>query len=268
MEEATCCNDAQGTFLALYCLYFVIAVMTLHSSIVKPLRLLATFVHEMSHAVMCWLTCGEVRGIEVYNNAGGVTKFVGGCRCLITAAGYLGEAFWGATFVILSGGRKTATIAASTFIVALLISLCYSPNRTMVYLNLSYAVFTSIFVALEWYVFTPLLAYVTLLYGVFLGVYAITDIWDHLVTRTVPGSDAYVAYEESRKLCPPKCIGISWMLLAIAYSLIGLWIGLILMSDECQDSGWFQCIFSSKFDLDFPDLQHLFHTDNLFQWNH
>ena len=111
MGEASCCNEPQHAFLFLYIVYFVLVLVTWGSVMVYPLRLLATFVHEMSHAMACWLTGGEVHAIEVYENEGGVTKYAGGCRCIIAPAGYLGEAFWGMIFVVLSGGRKTATFA-------------------------------------------------------------------------------------------------------------------------------------------------------------
>ena len=80
-------SPEQKAFLILYWVYLAAAHITAHTPIVKPLRLLATFVHEFSHALACWATCGEVRGIEVYSNSGGVTKYVGGCRCIIASAG-------------------------------------------------------------------------------------------------------------------------------------------------------------------------------------
>ena len=85
-------------------------------------------------------------------NEGGVTSYVGGCRLLIIPAGYVGAAIWGSIFVMFSGGRKTATGAAGVLIGMLLTSLCYAPNRTMVCLNLGYAILTSLFVYLEWWV--------------------------------------------------------------------------------------------------------------------
>lgn len=251
--EASCCNDPQKAFIGLYLGYIAIVFVTWQSTLVKPLRLLATFVHEFSHALVCWLTCGDVHGIEVYNNAGGVTKYRGGCRCLIAPAGYLGEAFWGMVFVVMSGGRKTATFAASGLVAALLVSLCYSPNRTMVFLNLFYAVVTLAFIMVEWYIFTPILHFVTLLYGVFLSTYAVADIFNHLVVRSQPGSDAYAMYEESVHCCQPRCIGVTWMILAIVMQFFGIWLALILMSNECEDGGWFECLFDNKLDLDFPD---------------
>lgn len=49
----------------------------------------------MGHATACWMTCGTVKGIEVYGNEGGVTKYVGGWRWFIIPSGYVGGSFWG-----------------------------------------------------------------------------------------------------------------------------------------------------------------------------
>ncbi len=215
-DGASCCNEPQHAFIYLYILYVLIVIITWGTMLAKPMRLLTTAVHEISHALACWITGGQVEAIEVYTNEGGVTRFRGGCRCLINCAGYLGEAFWGMMFVLLSGGRLTSTFAASGLIVALLISLCYSPNRVLVALNIFYAIVTLAFILVEWYVFTPILMYVTLLYG----------------------------------CCYPRCVGVTWLIIAVLFQMIGIWLALILMSDECGDDGWFECVFHSKFDLD------------------
>lgn len=69
------------------------------------MRLMAVFLHEISHAIACWISCGTVRGIEVENNEGGVTKYIGGWRTIIIPAGYIGTSFWGFVFTVLSGGE-------------------------------------------------------------------------------------------------------------------------------------------------------------------
>jgi hypothetical protein len=55
----------------------------------KPMKLIAVFVHEFSHAIACWMTGGKVTGMEVKSNEGGVTKYVGGWRWFIIPAGEL-----------------------------------------------------------------------------------------------------------------------------------------------------------------------------------
>lgn len=155
-------NEAQFAFLGLYAIYIAIILFFHDTLLMKPFRLLTTFLHEMSHAIACWITCGDVRAIRVFDNEGGVTSYVGGCRLLIIPAGYVGAAIWGSIFVMLSGGQKTATVAAGMLVGMLLFSLCFAPNRTMVILNLCVAIFTSIFIFLEWRVFSPILNFVVL----------------------------------------------------------------------------------------------------------
>jgi len=246
-------NDEQDAFIILYVVFFIFAFLMADTILLKPIRLLTTFIHEFSHALACWLTCGEVRGIEVFSNAGGVTKYVGGCRCIISPAGYLGEAFWGMVFVISSGGIKTATFAAGGLIIALLVSLCYAPNKTTVYLNIFYSIVTVMFIILEYRVFSPLLPYIILFYGVMFTYFSVRDIYQHQVVRSQEGSDAYNLYEETGRCCPPRCIGAWWLILAIVMQITGLVMGVKLMGEECEEAGWFECVFHTKFDFEFPD---------------
>ena len=234
-------NDAQIAFLVLYLAYIVIILLFHTTFILYPFRLLTTFLHEMSHAIACWITCGSVDAIQVYDNEGGVTSYRGGCRVLIIPAGYVGAAMWGSLFVMLSGGKKTATGAAVTLIAMLLISLCFAPNKTMVWLNLAVATFTSVFVYLEWYVFSPILNYVVLFYGAFVGIHAIFDTYQDTVRRTVLSSDSYACYE----ICPcclPRAVGVQWAICNIILQLLGIWIAMVELSDECDNSGWWECL--------------------------
>jgi len=234
-------NEAQIAFLTLYLIYIVIIVIFHDTLIMKPFRLLTTFLHESSHAIACWITCGSVQAIRVYDNEGGVTSYYGGCRALIIPAGYVGAAIWGSMFVMFSGGRQTATGAACALISMLLLSLCFAPNRTMVGLNLFYAIITAIFIYLEWYVFTPILAYVVLFYGAFVGIEAITDVYQDTVKRTVLRSDAYACYE----ICPcclPRCVGIQWAACTIILQVTGVAIAMLQLSNECNNVGWWECL--------------------------
>lgn len=262
-----CCNESQGAFLFLFAVYLVICFLTWQSELMKPMRMIAVFLHELSHAIATWLTCGEVHGIEVYNNEGGVTRYVGGCRVLIIPAGYIGCSFFGMVFTVMSGGRRTATGAASAFVAALLISLCYAPNRTMVYLNIGYAIVTLAFILIEWYVFTPILTYVILMYGVFIGTFSIYDIWAGLVKRTVIGSDAHACHQ----ICPcclPRCVGIQWCIMAILMQILGVWLALTLMSEDCEDKSWGECVSEHgpiSFAFEVPEWFE--HNDIDFDWD-
>jgi hypothetical protein len=252
----TCCNDEQSLFILFYIAFTSISLITLKTYIAKPMRLISTFIHEMSHAVACWLSGGSVNAIKVFHNEGGVTQYSGGLRWLIIPAGYVGCGFWAMIFVILSGGRRTATFAAAVFTVALLAALCYSPNRTMVYLNLGYAILMMTFILIEWFVYSPLLQFIILFFGVFGGINAISDIHSDTIMRSVEGSDSYACYTEVCPCCLPRCIGLQWIALAICFQILGIWIALVEMSNECYDLRWLECLqVAADLDLDWDGFE-------------
>jgi hypothetical protein len=241
-DDWSCCNDSQSLFIVLYVAFVAIAFALGKSLILKPMRLITVFIHEMSHALACWISCGNVMQLQVYDNEGGVTRYIGGCRCLIIPAGYIGASFFAMTFVLLSGGRKTATFAGGAFTFALLLSLCYSPNRVMVYLCLFYAVINSAVILVEWKYYTPIVQFLILFYGVLTGMFAVSDIYDDTIIRTVQGSDAYACSHEVCRCCAPRAIGVQWIILAVFFQIFGIWIALVEMSNECEALGWFECI--------------------------
>lgn len=52
------------------CGYLLANFFLWNTALLKPMKLIAVFVHEMSHATACWMTGGKVTAIEVYNNEG------------------------------------------------------------------------------------------------------------------------------------------------------------------------------------------------------
>lgn len=252
-EKWSCCNDSQTLFILLYIAFTTLAVITWNTLLSKPIRLMAVFVHEWSHAIACWLTCGEVRSIEVYENEGGVTTFKGGCRSMIIPAGYVGCGFYAMIFVILSGGRLTAALACALLTLSMFLALCYSPNRLLVLLCLGYSIVNISVCIVEFYLYSPILQFLILYYGVTIGMFAIADIHEDTVVREVEGSDAHACSTEVWRCCSPRCIGIQWAALAIFFQVIGIWIAMVEMSEECQDLGWLECLNLSvdvnEFDL-------------------
>lgn len=72
-----CCNKDQNILLIIFACSIAINALLWRTPIMKPMKLIGTFVHEMGHATACWMTGGKVEEIEVYGNEGGVTK----CKC-------------------------------------------------------------------------------------------------------------------------------------------------------------------------------------------
>jgi hypothetical protein len=65
-----CCGNEERIFFYFYAGYVLIFIFISKFSIMKPMRLLAVFLHEFSHAFLCWITGGKVDAIEVNNNEG------------------------------------------------------------------------------------------------------------------------------------------------------------------------------------------------------
>jgi len=223
-----CCDGEIILFLCLYGGYSLFTMFFMNTVIVKPMKLVSIFVHEFSHASAAWLTCGSVDKIEVYKNEGGVTNFRGGWRPAIIPAGYVGVSFWGGVFVALSGSQIGATIAAGVFMVSLAVCLRYSPNKTLIGVCCGFIAITLLAVLLDWLVFNPLLQFVTLFYGVFIGWYGIMDIWDDTISRTVEGSDSHACFK-MWPCCLPRCVGVQFALLAIICQCGGLYFALVSM---------------------------------------
>lgn len=72
------------------------------SSVLYPLRLFVTFIHEAGHIIAAVLTGGEPRGFIVYANGAGVAYTAGGIRAVILPAGYIGTALFGAALFYIA----------------------------------------------------------------------------------------------------------------------------------------------------------------------
>lgn len=74
----------------------------------RPVQLYVVFVHECGHAIAALLTGGEVRGMQISENLGGVTSTVGGWPLFILPAGYLAGAIFGGALILAASQPKNA----------------------------------------------------------------------------------------------------------------------------------------------------------------
>ncbi|KAK1732425.1 metallopeptidase (family M50) [Skeletonema marinoi] len=120
-----CCGDEEVIFIAFLFGYLLANFFLWNNLLLRPIKLIAIFVHEMSHALACWLTGGTVLNnrIEVKERDGGITRYEGGNAYFVLSAGYIGSAFFGMLFIILSGDRIASLVAACIFLFGLVISL-------------------------------------------------------------------------------------------------------------------------------------------------
>ncbi len=81
------------------------------STLLYPLRLFVTFIHEGSHALAATLTGGVAERILVQPDASGVTLTAGGWPVIIVMAGYLGATAYGALLLTLARRPGLARLA-------------------------------------------------------------------------------------------------------------------------------------------------------------
>lgn len=64
-KEVCCCNTKQKEAFIVIAVTVLITGILWRTSFLAPIKLVAVFLHEFSHASATWLTCGSVSGIEV-----------------------------------------------------------------------------------------------------------------------------------------------------------------------------------------------------------
>lgn len=199
-------------------------------TILHPFKILTVFLHELGHAMACWLTCGKVTGMEVHPNEGGVTKTVGGIQWIILPAGYLGSAMWGMGLVIASGDQLGSEIAAGVLIFFLLLFIFYAKNWYLRGLNVGFIILLGGLLAVNIQTDYESLQYVTLFIGVMSCLFSIYDIWDDLISRRVNESDASVFAKMTHT--SSRCWGVIWGLVAVASLGAAVYSNLVVAEDE------------------------------------
>jgi len=117
-----CCNTSQKEALIVIGVTAVITGILWRSALFAPIKLVAVFLHEFSHASATWITCGKVTKIEVNENFGGVTTSRGGIRWITLSAGYTGSVVWGAFFILMTWDKLPTRIASVVFMVSCIVT--------------------------------------------------------------------------------------------------------------------------------------------------
>ena len=100
-------NDGAGNVAAKTLLIAAVATIALYfipyaGYVTYPIRMLVTFIHEGSHALMAILTGGSVSSISIQPDGSGLTQsyLAGGLpQVLVASAGYLGASLYGAALI-------------------------------------------------------------------------------------------------------------------------------------------------------------------------
>lgn len=229
-ELKNCCQHDQVVFLVCVGVYTVVILALWRTFLLTPFKLITVFLHEASHAIACKLTCGDVVGMEVHANEGGVTQTRGGIYGIILPAGYLGSSFWGMALIVASTNLLTARIAAGCLALALFVVLFIAKNWTLRALCIGFIIFLAIIWLLQETTKVHGLRYVILFIGVMNSLFSVYDIYDDLISRRINSSDA----EKFAEVCPCPCTGVAWGFIWGMISFIFLcgavYLGLVVLS--------------------------------------
>lgn len=204
--------------LAVVLALVVVAGVFWNTPVVFPVKAFVVLLHEAGHAAAAVLTGGSVDRIELTADLGGVCVSRGGWRPVVLAAGYLGSMlFGGAILVAAARTRRDARLAATLGLVVVALTLLLVRSLFGFLFGVLFS--TALLAAARW---LPDAANDVLLK--FLGLcsiaYAVMDIKDDLVTRTVPGSDAWQMSHEL--FLPPVFWGVLWLAAAVVAGLVAV----------------------------------------------
>jgi len=91
-------------------------------TILYPITLLVTFLHEFGHALGALITGGEVVSVQVNSDGSGLTMTRGGSRAIILMGGYIGSAILGnLLFYLGTRKQKTARITLNILSIIMII---------------------------------------------------------------------------------------------------------------------------------------------------
>ena len=172
-------------------LLLAVAVYLLWSTVVVwPLRVFVVLLHEVSHGLAAVLTGGRIVAIELSPREGGLCTTAGGWPFVISSAGYLGSALFGALFLHLGfRGKPRAHRAATALLGAALVLLTLVWVRSAFGFVYGLAAGTLLFGVARWLP-EGASSFVLRLLGVTSLLYAPWDIASDLLLRSVPASDA------------------------------------------------------------------------------
>jgi hypothetical protein len=189
------------------------------STIMTPLRLFVTYVHEASHSVMTLLTGGQVVGFVVFEDGSGVATRIGGNSLLVSPAGYIGTAFFGSLLFVLVNRvpRYIDAIALILGIAMIGFTLMFARNLLTIALGVGFG-------GLLMFLGAKVNLVITLLVlNVLSVITALNAVIDATQLVTVPQfatgmilTDAAIFQKNVAPFLPVVVIGASWALISLA----------------------------------------------------
>ena len=185
---------------------------------VWPLRLFVVLLHEVSHGLAAVATGGRIVSIELSPAEGGLCTTSGGWPFVVSSAGYLGSALWGAFFLVAGAtARPRAHRVLTALLGAALVALTLLWVRSA--FGFVYALGAGVLLlGVARWLPDGASGFVLRLLGVTSLLYAPWDIASDLILRSVPSSDASALARMTG--IPALAWGVLWLAAAL---LVALW---------------------------------------------
>lgn len=206
--------QANGKTLGLIIVTFVFTAFFWNSPFIYPVKIFTVLLHEISHGLAAVLTGGSLVRIELSPGLGGVAYTDGGSRVAILTAGYLGSCIFGG-LIMVAAARTNYDKAISVSIGAAVLAIALFFVRSafgFVYCFEFSVVMVAVGLRASEKVNDALLMFI----GLNCSLYAIIDIKEDLIARTIPCSDAYRLSEIIP--LPSFLIGMAWMAASAAFT--------------------------------------------------
>jgi hypothetical protein len=197
---------------------FLIILVLWNTIVVYPIKLFVVLLHELSHGIAAIITGGSMHMIAISPLQGGATWSSGGLRLIVLPAGYIGSMLLGGLILVAAARtRADKSISVAIGLIVVLITILYIRN---VFGFVFGFIFGALMIVLG--IFAPRVIndYILKFIGLTSILYAVLDIKDDLIMRTVRGSDAY---QMSTIIpLPPIVWGILWIIIDIVVAFIFL----------------------------------------------
>jgi hypothetical protein len=208
--------------LGILLVVLAVAVAFWDSPVVFPLKALTVLFHELGHGLAAVATGGEIISIEVSADLGGVCHHRGGVPLVVLPAGYLGSMAWGA-FILLVAARtrldRLLSFLLGVFFIAMTLVYVRGPFGSLLGATWGLG-----FAALGLKGSERMNDLLLQIVGITSMLYAVVDIKEDLIERTVAGSDAWKFAQAAGGT--PALWGVAWIAFAIAATAIVLRIAL------------------------------------------
>ena len=263
-HDFACCGDTQVQSISWVVGFTFVFLVMWSNKILSPLKHLAVYFHELSHAVAVALSCGKVKDIEVHyssgEHGGGVTHHVGGVACCIVPAGYVGCGLWGLAMIVGSADELGSLVVIGLMCSFLALGLCFAGNGFLRCLLLGFLTLFAGFWAVQHYFQVRVMSRALLTIGTFISLDAVSNVWHD--SHHEKGSD----YERCARMthCSASFCAALWALTSLCWLALAIFLNLYLNSParglpahasmEDLDVGWEALSYGTRAGVAFPAI--------------